>query len=150
MALWTKDGKLVVDGAGKPIDCDACPCRCPGTLNAEFSITSSGGNEGYTLTIDLGSVNTDALAANSNRAGTWTITRDPYPALSGPLTVYISCDPVTGNLWASVDTEEYMDEAGANASIAFGPGAMGETIAGTAGATGWGFTLSGTVTITKA
>lgn len=25
--LWVKDGKLVVDGSGKPIICDDCPCE---------------------------------------------------------------------------------------------------------------------------
>jgi len=31
MALWTKDGKLIVDGGGKLINCDHCPCiaECP-------------------------------------------------------------------------------------------------------------------------
>lgn len=27
--LWLKNGKLLVDGSGKPIDCDNCPCTPP-------------------------------------------------------------------------------------------------------------------------
>ena len=29
--LWIRDGKIVVDGDGHPIDCDHCPCTKPGT-----------------------------------------------------------------------------------------------------------------------
>jgi hypothetical protein len=29
---WLKDGKILVDGAGKPILCDHCPCPGPGVV----------------------------------------------------------------------------------------------------------------------
>ena len=40
MALWkNSDGKIIVNGDGKPIDCDHCPCGCASTevITAVFS-----------------------------------------------------------------------------------------------------------------
>jgi hypothetical protein len=36
MGLWTKDGQVVVDDGGQPVDCAHCPCACTECPDATY------------------------------------------------------------------------------------------------------------------
>lgn len=64
MPLWMRDGKLLVDGDGKPLECDDCPCGgCSCACGAdEFTVPDITVGSGLFISF----MATDILASNPN------------------------------------------------------------------------------------
>ena len=70
MSIWAKDGKLVVNSDGKPINCDSCPCStCPNADSPILDTIDESGSDDPGETTCESLVPHDGLKTITNSTG---------------------------------------------------------------------------------